>query len=86
MSSKGKNLRKRKQQQIKLKTAPIFYEKTLPKVEKDIDMLLNKLDEELAENKRIIEERDRVMLSTMSHEEIIKLANSVRLSFGFDSL
>ena len=77
MSDPRKNLRKRKQQQKKLKTAPIFYEKTLPKVGEDIDLICKKLDEELAEHKKMVEENNKEIMETMSYEAFLKVLQLV---------
>ena len=69
--------RKKKDLQ-KLKDAtPIFDEEIFPEVRKDIDVLLDKLSKELAENKKIIEENDREILKTISYEEFLRICRLV---------
>jgi len=81
-----KDLTKKDLQEIKDYKTSIFDDETLPKVKKNIDKLLEELDKEIVENKKVISEIDRVLLDTMSYEELKKQANLIRLRVGFDLL
>lgn len=81
---KDKDLTKGDLQKIKDNT-PIFDKETLPELDKDIDEILEELDKEIAKNKKIIEEIDRVLLETLSSEQLEKLSATIRLSLGFQT-
>ena len=70
----------------KIKDLSFLDKETSPEVEKKIDLIIEKLDKELAKNKEIIAEVDKVLLDRLSYEDIQQLANSVRLRLGFDLL
>lgn len=67
------DLKNRKELQ-KLRDSSFFYEKaSLSKAKKDIDEIVEKLDKELAKNKKIVEENNKKILETVSYEQFLKL-------------
>ena len=81
-----KDLTKKDLQEIKDHKTKIFDDETLPKVKKKIDKLLEKLDKERVEDKKTIAEIDKMLLATMSYEELKEQANLIRLRVGYDLL
>jgi len=81
-----KDLTKKDLQEIKNYKTEIFDDETLPKVKKKIDKLLEELDKEMVEDKKVIAEIDRVLLATMSYEELKEQANLFRLRVGYELL
>ena len=71
-----KDLREKKELQKKLKgtASIIFDEEKLPEISKDIDELLEELDKQLAENKKIIEKNTKEILATIPYEDFLRLA------------
>ncbi|MEM9687219.1 MAG: hypothetical protein AAF934_09910 [Bacteroidota bacterium] len=70
----------------KLRASSFFDKETAPKVEKTIDECIEELNAELAENRKQVEEIRIEILTTMSYEQRLALANSVRLSLGYAPL
>ena len=80
----NKDLRKKLELQQKLKkttVSVIFDEKTSPKVEKDIDILLDKLDKELVESRKTIAENDRKIVEAGYEEDYLRFIHLTRLRF-----
>ncbi|MEM9685881.1 MAG: hypothetical protein AAF934_03055 [Bacteroidota bacterium] len=74
------------QKKLKANVAVLFDKEELPKIEKTIDQAIEELNKELAENRRQVEEIRIEILTTMSYEQRLALANSVRLSLGYAPL
>ena len=61
------------QKKLKDNVSVLFDEEKLPKVKKNIDELIEELNRELTENKKIIAENERKIMETVSYEQYLSI-------------
>ena len=61
------------QKKLKDNASVLFDKEKLPKVKKNIDELIEELNKELVENRKVIAENERKIMETVSYEQYLSI-------------